>query len=182
MLCGLGIEPGRGPGPRTALRGDREQLHRSLGRLHCTRAGRMHPAGRRRLRLTRLTASLGRTCPSDAHPGYRAEPVLGHRRRLPVRVPDHRGRRSAVRRTAEHRPQHKAGRRRDRRRQRRTQHGDAPHLLTSPRRPRRRGLAVQRGCGPHRARGDPAERAELAWHGPNHSPDNIYIHFPATTP
>ena len=22
------------------------------------------------------------------------------------------------------------------------------------------------------------ERAELAWHGPNHSPDNIYIHFP----
>lgn len=26
------------------------------------------------------------------------------------------------------------------------------------------------------------ERAELAWHGPNHSPDNIYIHFPATTP
>jgi glyoxylase-like metal-dependent hydrolase (beta-lactamase superfamily II) len=22
------------------------------------------------------------------------------------------------------------------------------------------------------------ERVELAWHGPNHSPDNIYIHFP----
>ena len=22
------------------------------------------------------------------------------------------------------------------------------------------------------------ERAELAWHGPNHTPDNIYIHFP----
>jgi len=22
------------------------------------------------------------------------------------------------------------------------------------------------------------ERAELAWHGANHSPDNIYIHFP----
>jgi glyoxylase-like metal-dependent hydrolase (beta-lactamase superfamily II) len=22
------------------------------------------------------------------------------------------------------------------------------------------------------------ERAELAWHGPNHSPDNIFIHFP----
>jgi glyoxylase-like metal-dependent hydrolase (beta-lactamase superfamily II) len=22
------------------------------------------------------------------------------------------------------------------------------------------------------------ERADLAWHGPNHSPDNIYIHFP----
>ena len=26
------------------------------------------------------------------------------------------------------------------------------------------------------------ERVELAWHGPNHSPDNIYIHFPTTTP
>jgi glyoxylase-like metal-dependent hydrolase (beta-lactamase superfamily II) len=23
------------------------------------------------------------------------------------------------------------------------------------------------------------ERVELAWHGPNHTPDNIYIHFPA---
>jgi glyoxylase-like metal-dependent hydrolase (beta-lactamase superfamily II) len=23
------------------------------------------------------------------------------------------------------------------------------------------------------------ERIELAWHGPNHTPDNIYIHFPA---
>jgi glyoxylase-like metal-dependent hydrolase (beta-lactamase superfamily II) len=23
------------------------------------------------------------------------------------------------------------------------------------------------------------ERVELAWHGPNHSPDNIYIHFPS---
>ena len=22
------------------------------------------------------------------------------------------------------------------------------------------------------------ERVELAWHGPNHTPDNIYIHFP----
>src|SRR5829696_8568566 len=22
------------------------------------------------------------------------------------------------------------------------------------------------------------ERAELAWHGPNHTPDNIFIHFP----
>jgi glyoxylase-like metal-dependent hydrolase (beta-lactamase superfamily II) len=22
------------------------------------------------------------------------------------------------------------------------------------------------------------ERIELAWHGPNHTPDNIYIHFP----
>jgi glyoxylase-like metal-dependent hydrolase (beta-lactamase superfamily II) len=22
------------------------------------------------------------------------------------------------------------------------------------------------------------ERVQLAWHGPNHSPDNIYIHFP----
>jgi glyoxylase-like metal-dependent hydrolase (beta-lactamase superfamily II) len=22
------------------------------------------------------------------------------------------------------------------------------------------------------------ERAELAWHGPNHTPDNVYIHFP----
>jgi hypothetical protein len=22
------------------------------------------------------------------------------------------------------------------------------------------------------------ERVELAWHGPNHSPDNIFIHFP----
>jgi glyoxylase-like metal-dependent hydrolase (beta-lactamase superfamily II) len=22
------------------------------------------------------------------------------------------------------------------------------------------------------------ERAELAWHGPNHSPDNVFIHFP----
>src|SRR5437868_15216751 len=22
------------------------------------------------------------------------------------------------------------------------------------------------------------ERVELAWHGPNHSPDNIYFHFP----
>ena len=22
------------------------------------------------------------------------------------------------------------------------------------------------------------ERVELAWHGSNHSPDNVYIHFP----
>ena len=26
------------------------------------------------------------------------------------------------------------------------------------------------------------ERVELAWHGPNHSSDNIYIPSPTTTP
>ena len=85
-----------------------------------------------------------------------AEPVLGHRRRLPVGVPDHPRRSSRVRRAPDHRPQPAPGGGRDRRRQRRDQHGDPPGLLPPPRRPRRRGLAVRRGRGPHRARGDQA--------------------------
>ena len=103
----------------------------------------------------------------------RAEPVLRHRRRLPVGVPDHPGRRRAVRRAPEHRPQPAAGRRRDRRRQRRDQPGDAPRLLASPRRPRRRGLAVRRGRGPHRARGDPAAAAARRRPGPPDAGDDL---------
>ena len=81
-----------------------------------------------------------------------------------------------------------------------------PHLLAPPRRPRRRVVAVRQERHPHRARGDAApaaarrrpgagrrteetfqdrrtleiggERIELAWHGANHSPDNIFIHLP----
>ena len=55
----------------------------------------------------------------------RAEPLLGHRRHLPVRVPDHLGRRRAARRAADDRPQHPARGRRDRLRQRRQQQGHA---------------------------------------------------------
>jgi glyoxylase-like metal-dependent hydrolase (beta-lactamase superfamily II) len=82
---------------------------------------------------------------------------------------------------------------------------EPPDLHAPSLRPRRRVLAVREQRGPHRARGDPAppapdndptkpapeetfadhrtleiggERIELAWHGANHSPDNIYIHFP----
>ena len=84
----------------------------------------------------------------------RAEPLLGHRRHLPVGVPDHLGRRRPARRAAHHRPQHPAGRGRDRRRQRRQQQGHAPHLLPPPRRPRRRVLAVRQERRAHRARGD----------------------------
>ena len=73
----------------------------------------------------------------------RAKPLLGHRRHLPVGVPDHLGRGRPARRAADHRPQHPARRRRDRGRQRREQQGHAPHLLAPPRRPRRRLLAVR---------------------------------------
>ena len=34
------------------------------------------------------------------------------------------------------------------------------------------------GCFCRRTLEIGAERIQLAWHGPNHSPDNIYIHFP----
>ena len=44
----------------------------------------------------------------------RAQPVLDHRRHLPVGVPHDLGRRRPSRRAADHRPQHPAGRRRDR--------------------------------------------------------------------
>src|SRR6266699_2374028 len=96
----------------------------------------------------------------------RAEPVLGHRRRLPVRVPDHRRRRGAVRRAPEHRRQPAPGGGRDRRRQRRNQPGDAPGLLPPPRRPRQRGVAVRRGRDPDRAPGDPAAAAARRRPGP----------------
>ena len=89
----------------------------------------------------------------------RAEPLLDHRRHLPVGVPDHVGRRRAARRAADHRQQHPAGRRRDRRRQRRQQQGHPPHLLAPPRRPRRRVLAVRQERHAHRARGDAAPAA-----------------------
>ena len=116
------------------------------------------------------------------------------------------GRRRPVRRAAHDRPQHPAGRRRDRRRQRRQQQGHAPHLLAPPRRPRRRrprcstrtspGSATRRRggccCATTTRRGRRTkrrsrtaarleiggERIDLAWHGANHSPDNIFIHLP----
>ena len=53
----------------------------------------------------------------------RAEPVLGHRRHVPVGVPDHVGRRRAARRAADDRPQHPARGRRDRVGERREQQG-----------------------------------------------------------
>ena len=84
----------------------------------------------------------------------RAEPLLDHRRHLPVRVPDDLGRRRAARRAADDRQQHPARGRRDRRRERRQQQGRVPHLLAPPRRPRRRVVAVRQERHPHRARGD----------------------------
>ena len=139
-------------------------------------AGRYRDLTSRRRRQRRRPARLRADPAVRARPGPQrsgvlrraggAEPVLGHRRRLPVRVPDHPRRRSGVRRAAEHRPQPAPGRGRDRRRQRRDQHGDAPRLLPPSRRPRRRGLAVRRGRGPHRARGDPAAAAARRRPGP----------------
>ena len=84
----------------------------------------------------------------------RAEPVLDHRRHLPVGVPDHLGRRRAARRAADDRPQHPARGRRDRVRQRRQQQGHVPHLLAPPRRPRRRVVPVRQERHSHRPRGD----------------------------
>ena len=89
----------------------------------------------------------------------RAEPLLDHRRHLPVGIPHHLGRRRAARRAADDRPQHPAGRRRDRVRQRRQQQGHSSRLLAPPRRPRRRVLPVRQERHPHRARGDPAPPA-----------------------
>ena len=71
----------------------------------------------------------------------RAEPLLDHRRHLPVGVPDHLGRRRAARRAAHDRQQHPARGRRDRRRQRRQQQGHATSSTrtttpTTPARPR----------------------------------------------
>ncbi len=135
----------------------------------------------------------------------RAKPLLGHRRHLPVRLPDHVGRRRAARRAADDRPQHPAGRRRDRIGERREQQGQLPDLFPPPRRPRGRVVAVRQGRHADRARGAGdccsatttrpgrrtrrrsqdrrtleigGERIDLAWHGANHSPDNIIIHLP----
>ncbi len=55
----------------------------------------------------------------------RGEPLLGHGRDVPVRVPDDIRRRRPVRRASDDRSQHPAGRERDRRRPRRQQRGDA---------------------------------------------------------
>ena len=125
--------------------------------------------------IRRRPARLRADPPVGARPGpqrpgllrraRRAEPVLGHRRRLPLRVPGHPRRRGAVRRAAEHRRQPATGRRRDRRRRGREQHRDAPGLLPPPRRPRRGRLAV-RECRPDRARGDPAAAAPGRRPGP----------------
>jgi len=109
------------------------------------------------------------------------------------------------RRATDNRPQHSAGDRRDRRGQRREQQGDAPHLLAtttpitvvplhcsatvscaSPRRDAAALVARQRSSPPapeetfqdRRTLEIGGERIELAWHGPNHSPDNSYIYFP----
>ena len=111
----------------------------------------------------------------------------------------------AARRAADDRPQHPARRRRDRGRQRRQQQGHSPHLLAPPRRPRRRVSLFDKNVtriGHEETRrlllrdNDPArppneetfqdrrtleiggERIDLAWHGANHSPDNIFIHLP----
>ena len=90
---------------------------------------------------------------------HRAEPLLGHRRRLPGRLPDDDGRRRPLRRPAEHRPQPPAGDRRDRLGERRQQQGHVPGPHPPPRGPCRRVLAVRQGRRPDRARGDPAAPA-----------------------
>ena len=110
----------------------------------------------------------------------------------------------AIRRAPQHRPQPAAGRRRDRRRGGRQQHRDAPGFL--PHHADHGGAAslfenavrvgheetrrlLLRDDDPARPVPDVTfadkhtlevggERVELAWHGSNHSPDNIYIHFP----
>jgi hypothetical protein len=146
---------------------------------HCSGRGRVVDRGCPARRAGR--ASVGRRCqhpkpaglragpavitrPRAQRPGLlrrprEAEPLLGHGRHLPVGVPDHPGRRRAVRRARDHRPQPAAGHQRDRRRQRGKQLGDAPCLLAPPRRPCRRVLVVRQGRRAHRARGDPAPTA-----------------------
>ena len=111
----------------------------------------------------------------------------------------------AVRRAAHDRPQHPAGGRRDRRRERSDERGQ--HLIYSHHHADHGGASslfdknVTR-IGHEETRrlllrdDDPArppneetfqdrrtleiggERIDLAWHGPNHSPDNILIHLP----
>jgi glyoxylase-like metal-dependent hydrolase (beta-lactamase superfamily II) len=82
---------------------------------------------------------------------------LGHGRHVPISLSDDLGRRCPARRASHHRSQHPARRKRDRLRQRREQQETFQD---------RRTLEIG------------GERIELAWHGSNHSPDNIFIHLP----
>ena len=126
--------------------------------------------GRRPTRLRARAEVVLRPCSQRAgllRRTRRAEPLLGHGRRLPSGVPDHAGRRRPLRRTAEHRAQPPAGYRRDRASQRREQQGDLPGPHPPPRGPRGRILALRQGRHADRARGDPAAPASGRRPGPD---------------
>ena len=109
------------------------------------------------------------------------------------------------RRAADDRSQPAAGHQAGHRRDGHPVEGHPPGLLALPRRPHRRLLDLRPRRGPDRARGNPTaaargrrpeppgadatfkerrvlefggDRLELAYHGPNHTPDNIFIYAP----
>jgi hypothetical protein len=55
-------------------------------------------------------------------------------------------------------------------------HGETRRLLLGDKDPAK--PAPEETFADHRTLEIGAERIQLAWHGPNHSPDNIYIHLP----
>jgi len=139
----------------------------------------------------------------------RGESLLDHRRHVPVRIPDHFGRRRRSRRSRRRSQQHPACDRRDRIGQRREQQGQLSRLLAPIKTPDHVGAAsLLKERHADRSRGarklllrddDPARppneetfqdrrtletaasASTLRGFGANHSPDNIIIHLPDTT-
>jgi len=133
------------------------------------------------------------------------EPLLDHRRHLPVGVPDHYGRRRRARRAADDRQQHPAAIDEIAAANGVSNKVTPSHLLAPPTpttsaRPRcstrtlrasgtrtpggscfatttLRGLRTKRPSANRRTLEIGGERIDLAWHGANHSPDNIIIHL-----